>query len=191
MADALPPVHVIGLWKDPQAFLAACASARDAGFVGASAYAPFPVHGLETAMGHKPSWIGNAVLAAICLGAFACWNFFYASSVEGWPIIVTGMPFHSPAFWAVEILETALLAGVVVNLVACFHACKLVPGDMSIADPRATDDAFCLVLPVCGERYTAESLTRWMDNRGAERIEARGAAVAAPAGPATGETAHA
>ena len=113
------------------------------------------------------------MLAAIVIGAIGCYQFFVASSVDGWPINTSGMPYHSPAFWLVEILEASLLLGVLVNLGACFHTCKLVPGDMNVVDPRATDDAFCLVLPVCGERYSGASLTSWLQNRGAEGVESR------------------
>lgn len=188
MPEPLPNAYVLGTWRDPQAFLSTCAAARDAGFPGITAFAPFPVHGLETAMGHKPSWIGRAALAAIVVGGIACHQFFIQSSYIEWPINVSGMPYNSPAFWTVEIMEAALLAGALVNLGACFHACKLVPGDTTVVDPRATDDSFCLVVPVCGERYSADSITRWMENHHAERIESRGAAPA-PAQPA--EAAHA
>lgn len=170
MAEPLPPSYAVGYWSNAQAFTTACAAARDAGMTGAVAYAPFPVHGLEVAMGHKRSWIGRAVLVAIFMGAAGCLHLFFKTSVMDWPINVSGKPYFAPEFWLVEIMETALLAGALVNLLACFHACKLFPGDFTIVDPRATDDQFCLVLPICGERYSAESLERWLTTRGAERV---------------------
>lgn len=179
MSDPLPRSYVVGTWTDPQAFLVACAAARDAGFQGISAFAPFPVHGLETAMGHRPSWIGRAVLAAIAAGAFGIYTFFMQSSVIGWPINVSGKPYGSLTFWACEILIGGLLAGALVNLAACFHACKLVPGDCAVVDPRATDDAFCLVLPTGGDRYSPESLTRWLENHGAAGIVSKAPATEA------------
>jgi hypothetical protein len=181
MADTLPPAFVAGFWDDERAFTAACGAARDARIPGLVAYAPWPVHGLEAVMGHKPSWIGRAVLAAILVGAAACLHFFMQSSVYEWPINVSGKPYVSPQFWVVPILETALLAGAVVNLLACFHACRLVPGPVAIPDPRVTDDQFCLVLPVDGERYSAESLARWLGDHQAARVETRAPAAAAEA----------
>lgn len=163
--------HIAGFWSDEGAFLAACGAARDAR-IPATAYAPWPVHGLEAAMGHPPSWIGRVVLVAILLGAAGCLHFFVASSVIEWPLNVSGKPYFSPQFWVVPILETALLAGAVVNLLACFHACRLRPGAAAAPDPRITDDQFCLVVPVDGERYSAASLTRWLTDHRAERIVA-------------------
>jgi len=173
MAEPLPRAWVAGFWSDEAAFVAAAGAARDARFPAITAFAPWPVHGLESVMGHKRSWIGRAVLAAVLVGAAACLHFFVASSVDEWPINVSGKPYFSPQFWVVPILETALLAGALVNLLACFHACRLVPGDLAVADPRITDDQFCLLLPVDGDRYSAESLARWLGDHKAERIESR------------------
>lgn len=180
MPEPLPANHVAGFWSDEQSFLAACGAARDAHMPNPIAFAPWPVHGLEQVMGHKPSWIGRAVMVAILLGAAGCLHFFVQSSVLEWPINVSGKPYFAPQFWVVPILETALLAGALVNLMACFHACRLVPGDAEVVDPRATDDQFCLVLAVDGERYSRESLQRWLSDHRAERVEVRGAAATEP-----------
>ena len=173
MAEPLPRAYVAGFWTDEAAFIAAAGAARDARFPGITAFTPWPVHGFEDVMGHKRSWIGRAVMVAVLLGAAACLHFFVLTSVQEWPINVSGKPYFSPQFWLVPILETALLAGALVNLLACFHACKLVPGDLAVADPRLTDDQFCLLLPVDAERYSAGSLTRWLTDHQAERIESR------------------
>jgi len=173
MADPLPKTYVAGFWTDEAAFIAAAGSARDARFPGLTAFTPWPVHGFENVMGHKRSYIGRVVMVAVLVGAAACLHFFVQSSVMEWPINVSGKPYFSPQLWLVPILETALLAGALVNLLACFHACKLVPGDLTVADPRLTDDQFCLLLPVDGERYSVESLSRWLSDHNADRIEAK------------------
>lgn len=175
MSEPLPKAYVAGFWSDEASFVAAAGAARDARFPGLTAFTPWPVHGFEEVMGHQRSWIGRAVLVAVLLGAAGCLHFFVASSVDEWPINVSGKPYFSPQFWLVPIMETALLAGAMVNLFACFHACKLVPGDLAVADPRLTDDQFCLVLPVDSERYSPESLSRWLSDHQAERIVSRNA----------------
>ena len=179
MADPLPKNYVAGFWSDESAFIAAASAARDARFPGLTAFTPWPVHGFEDVMGHQRSYIGRVVMVAVLLGAAGCLHFFVSSSVMEWPINVSGKPYFSPQFWLVPILETALLAGALVNLLACFHACKLVPGDLAVADPRLTDDQFCLLLPIDSERYSAESLSRWLGDHRAERIETRAAPVEA------------
>jgi hypothetical protein len=160
---------VIGFFADEGSFLAACRAQRADGLPTPLAYAPYPVHGLEDAMGHPRSLIGRVVFAAVLLAAAGILAFFVQSSVQEWPINVSGKPYLSIAFWAVPILETALLAGTVVNLLACFHACKLVPGDCQVVDPRLTDDRFALVVPVA-EGHGAEALTGWLSGHGAIEI---------------------
>jgi hypothetical protein len=166
---------VIGMFADETSFLSACRAQRADGLPTPVAYAPYPVHGLDDAMGHPRSLIGRVVFAAVLLAAAAILGFFVQSSVQEWPINVSGKPYLSIAFWAVPILETALLAGTVVNLLACFHACKLVPGDCQVVDPRLTDDRFALVVPI-SDRHSAEALTGWLSGHGA--IETREAAHA-------------
>jgi hypothetical protein len=178
MPEPLPAAYVAGFWEDETSFAAAAGAARDARFPAITAFTPWPVHGFEHVMGHQRSWIGRAVMVAVLVGAAACLHFFVASSVQEWPINVSGKPYFSPQFWVVPIMETALLAGALVNLMACFHACKLVPGDNAVVDPRVTDDQFCLVLPIDGDRYSAESLTRWMNDHQAVRVETKGDAHA-------------
>jgi hypothetical protein len=173
MAEPLPKAYVAGFWSDEASFIAAAGAARDARFPVITAFTPWPVHGFEDVMGHPRSYIGRVVMVAILLGAAGCLHFFVSSSVESWAINVSGKPYFSPQFWVVPIIETALLAGALVNLLACFHACKLVPGDNAVVDPRLTDDQFCLVLPIDTERYSAESLSRWLADHKAERIESR------------------
>lgn len=170
MAEDLPPAWVAGLWRDEGAFLAAVGAARDAGLPRPAAFAPWPVHGLERAAGHPESWIGRAALAAVLAGAALCLAFFYHSSVIEWPINVSGKPYFAPQFWLVPILEAALLAGAVATFLSCGHACRFVPGRLRAPDPRVTDDQFALLIAVDGERYTHESLARWLADHGAERI---------------------
>ncbi len=172
MADPLPPAYVAGFWSDETSFVAAAGAARDAGFPGLTAFTPWPVHGFEVVIGHKRSWIGKAVIAGVLLGFAGCLHFFVLTSVEQWPINVSGMPYFSPEFWFVPLLEMALLTGALVNLLACFHACRLVPGDLTVIDPRVTDDQFCLLLPVDGDRYSPASLSRWLTDHKAVRVEA-------------------
>ncbi|MCS6970927.1 MAG: DUF3341 domain-containing protein [Planctomycetota bacterium] len=170
MAEPLPPRWVAGLWSAPGPFLTAVAAARDARFPRLVAYAPWPVHGLEAAAGHPPSWIGRAALLAVVAGGLGCSAFFYHSSVLEWPINVSGKPYFAPQFWLVPILEAALLTGAVVTFLSCGHACRFLPGQRRHPDPRVTDDQCALLIAVDGERYTEESLSRWLQDHGAERL---------------------
>ena len=92
MPEPMPPAWVAGFWDDQAAFLAACGAARDARMPSPRAFAPFPVHGLESAMGHPRSLIGRAVLVAVLLGAAGCLHLFVQTSVVEWPINVSGKP---------------------------------------------------------------------------------------------------
>ena len=48
---------VLAEFPGPEALLIACERIRDEGFKNWDAHVPFPVHGLESAMGVKRSWV--------------------------------------------------------------------------------------------------------------------------------------
>ena len=61
-------VGLLAQFDDPTSLLAACNNAREAGYKKMDAYTPFPVHGIDPALGIKRSFLPFIVLA-IALGA--------------------------------------------------------------------------------------------------------------------------
>ena len=74
---------------------------RDAGYSRWDVYSPFPIHGMDHAMGLKKSWLSALVFIAGITGlTFAAALQFYPSSIE-YPLVVAGKPtnfFTVPAF---------------------------------------------------------------------------------------------
>ena len=48
-------VGLVGLYDDPDALVSAAEKVRDAGYAKWDCHTPYPVHGLDDAMGLKPS----------------------------------------------------------------------------------------------------------------------------------------
>jgi hypothetical protein len=137
----------LGVFDDEAGLLAAASRSREAGAPIVDAFTPYAVHGLDRAMGLRPSWLPWACFG---LGAggflFATWFQFWTTAVD-WPINVGGRPWNSlPAFVPVMFELMVLTAGVGVVLV--FLAARgLAPGRAArMPHPRVTDDHFVLVL---------------------------------------------
>jgi hypothetical protein len=170
MADAVRTAgthpYVAGIFPDEASFVAACRAARTAGHSDLQAWTPWPVHGLEDILGLERSRLGRAVLAAILLGFVVCFVGIHHISVLGWPVVYGGKPFDTWQLWVVPVLETGLLAGAVVNLLACFHTCRLLPDPFTaLPDGRLSDDRFALALPAGADPLAVRA---WFAAQGAE-----------------------
>jgi len=86
---------------------------RDAGFSRWDVYSPFPIHGMDQAMGLKKSWLSALVFLGGVTGlTIAVVLQFYPSSIE-YPLIVAGKPtdfFTIPAFFPIIFELTILLS---------------------------------------------------------------------------------
>jgi hypothetical protein len=96
-ADGL--VGLIGLYDDPDTFIAAAAKVRDAGYTRWDCHTPYPVHGLDDAMGLKPSPMPYITLGAGALGASLAMLMQWWMSAVDFPVRIGGKPLFSwPAF---------------------------------------------------------------------------------------------
>lgn len=127
--------------------LAATRTAREHGYTIHDAYTPFAVHGLDKAMGMRPTRLAWATLILGLSGAAAKLWFQIWTSATSWPVNVGGKPLKSvPAFVPVTFEVMVLFAGV--GSVLLFLAMrKLWPGKKPQAVyPGVTDNRFALVL---------------------------------------------
>ena len=88
----------------------ACEKVRDQGFQKWDAHTPFPVHGLDKAMGLGPSRLPWIVLAMALIGGSGGFALQAWINVEAYPMVISGKPFLSwQAFVPVTFELTVLL----------------------------------------------------------------------------------
>lgn len=120
---------------------------REQGWRIVDVFLPYPIHGLDHALGLRPSRLTWVAFVCGALGvAFALWFQFWASAVD-WPLNIGGRPWNSLlAFVPLTFEMMVLFAGL--GIVAAFLLrCRLYPGKTpGLPVPRATDDRFVLVL---------------------------------------------
>ena len=134
-------------FADEGALLDAVKAARADGFTIVDVYSPYPVHGLEEAMGLRrsrlPQVAFGAGLAALVFGM----GFQFYIAAFDWPLDVGGKPLNSAlAFLPITFELTVLLAGLAVTA-AFFLRCRLFPGARPIGlGEAATLEGFALVV---------------------------------------------
>lgn len=154
--------------------LAACRRVRDAGYVKTDAFTPFPVHGIDKALGIKPTalpWIALACgLTGTAIGVFMQ---VFMNTFD-YPYIISGKPFFSmPAFIPVSFELTILLAsfGAFFGMLALNGLPKF--SNPIFTDPgfdRATDDKFFLYIDSADPRFNHKGVARLLTDAGGANL---------------------
>jgi len=151
---------IIGVFTNEHDILGAVKETRASGYNIYDVYTPYAVHGLDEAMGLKPSRLTYVCFLFALLGLLtAIITQFWIGSID-WPLNVGGKPFNSlPAYLPVAFELTVLFGGLGVVFVMLLRT-KLYPGkrERSI-HPRVTDNRFVLVLEV-SDAVTDENVVR-------------------------------
>lgn len=151
---------VAGLWEDEKAFLEAVRKVRDQGRFFET-ISPFPVHGMEEAMGLKRSWIPWVTFFGGLFGfSFAVWFTWWASAVS-WPILVGGKPFWSLAAFIPVIFELTVLFAALSSLAALLYACSMPKRSGPVIDPDLTCHKFALLID-CNKNESVEELKNFI-----------------------------
>jgi len=127
--------------------LDATTACRERGYEIVDVYAPYPVHGLDRAMGLRPSRITWVCFLLGVAGASAMlWFQIWASAVD-WPANIGGKPLNSlPAFIPVA-FESAVLAAGIGTIGVLLLRSRLFPWSRPLlAHPKVTDDHFVLAI---------------------------------------------
>jgi mono/diheme cytochrome c family protein len=133
-------------YNTPAELVDACKHVRDAGYKKWDAYSPFPVHGLDPAMGIKPTILPWIVLGAGLSGLIiGCIMQIWMNGID-YPWIISGKPLWSiPAFVPVSFELTILLSAL-----TSFGGCLVLNKLPDLYHPlfkqkrfaKATDDKF-------------------------------------------------
>ena len=153
----------------------ACERVRDAGYVVWDAHSPFPVHGLERAMGVRRSMVPWIV--AICgfsgagLGFLMQW---WMSAVD-YPLIIAAKPFNSyPAFVPVT-FELGILLGSFGAVFGMLGLNKLPTLYHSLFHSRrfarVTDDRFFISIEARDPNYDPTKTKSLLKEAGAVAVE--------------------
>jgi hypothetical protein len=154
--------------------LAATRAARQQGFRIVDVFTPYAVHGLDQAMGLRPSRLPWACFACGLFGVIFALGFQFWTMTRDWPMNVGGKPWNSlPAYVPITFEVMVLLSGLGVVLAFLLH-CRLIPGrHAAIPLPRVTDDRFVLVLDGAEATLEAEAPRQLLEELHAVHVEER------------------
>jgi hypothetical protein len=138
--------HILyGLFEDEEILIKAVNNARAEGLKIWNCYTPFPVHGLDHAMGIKDTRLHTAGFVFGATGILTALSFMIWVNTSNYPINFGGKPLLSiPSYIPITFELTVLFASVGMVLLYCFIN-RLAPGmDPDIIDERTTSYMFLM-----------------------------------------------
>ncbi len=169
------PAIVLAEFANVDALLSAAEKVRKAGYKKFDCYSPFPVHGLDAAMGEKQSPLGWIVgVMALIGGSGAVLMQGWMSAID-YPLIISGKPLFSfEAFVPIIFELTVLLSafGAVFGMFALNRLPSLYhPIFNSDRFRAATDDGFFVGIESEDSKFNVEDVKRFFTAAGATNVE--------------------
>jgi len=180
------PFGLMAVFDSPAQIVAAARQTHDAGYQAFDCQTPFPVHGLDRAMGVKPTILPVIVFFGGLAGALLGWMlqwFTNATGFEAWLVVpvrgyeylISGKPLLSGPAWIPVIFETTILFSALTTVVFML----LLNGLPRLSHPtlknasfaRATDDRFYLVIEARDANYSRSATEAFMRSLNPIEIE--------------------
>jgi hypothetical protein len=170
-----PHYGILAEFATPGALYHACEAVRDAGFTRWDAHSPFPVHGLDKAMGLRRSPLPWIVLVMGLMGAAAGFGLQVWVHTKAYPLVISGKPYFAwPAFIPIT-FEVAILFGALgavfgmlaLNQLPMLHH----PLFKSAVFERASDDRFFISIESWDPRFDQSATRKLLESLGARSVE--------------------
>lgn len=176
---------VLAEFETPGELINAARAVREAGYARFDCYSPFPIHGIDDAMGTRPTrlpWIVLAGGTAGCLGGLILCGYTMATmipelnpSFSGYPYLISGKPYFSLAAFIPVIFETTILLSAFAAVFGMLGLNKLPqfynPLFRSARFRRATSDGFFLAIEAEDPKFESDQVESLMNDLGATAVE--------------------
>jgi hypothetical protein len=166
---------VMGQFSEPEDLVEAGRRIRKMGYTKLDAMTPFPVHGIDEAIGVPYSKIGWIVVCAAVAGILTAQTLIYYVGVINYPLVIGGKPLFDFTFSIPPTFELAVLFG----SFAAFFSTWGLSGLPRLYHPsmnyrnahRATDDRFLLVIEADDPKFDPQKTAEHLRSVGAHEVE--------------------
>lgn len=162
---------IAGIFVDEHKTVEAARKVREMGFTKFDAITPYPVHGMEEAMGIKRSVIPYVTFVGGLVGCASAYALTVWTSAYDWPINVGGKPYVSlPAFIPI-MFELTILFAALSSVSAFAWFCKLPKIDPPIIDPDLTSHKFAIYIAEDDAAFDAGKIEQLFRSAGATDVK--------------------
>lgn len=157
---------VTGSFYDEAALFSAVKKTRRAGYKIHDVFTPFPIHGLDKAMGLRDTSLHTAGFIYGISGTATALGFITWALTVDWQINFGGKPFFSLPAWIPITFELTVLFSAVGMVLTFCYLCQLAPFvRKDHFNPRSTDDTFVMALE-CTDKSNEEEMISFLQSAG-------------------------
>jgi hypothetical protein len=166
---------VVGCFTEEQVLFDAVKKVRKAGYKLHDVYTPFPIHGLDKAMGLRDTSIHTAGFLYALFGTTTALCFMTWAFTVDWPLNVGGKPNFALPAWIPIIFEFTVLCACVGMVITFCYLCQLAPFVRKHHfHLRSTDDLFVMVIETTTKSNDGE-ISTFLSGAGAQQVNVQNA----------------
>ncbi|MFA6232878.1 MAG: DUF3341 domain-containing protein [Bacteroidota bacterium] len=167
--------YLIAAFDNPAALIDAAAHIRDAGYRLFDCHSPFPIHGMDDAMGLKRSPVGFIVAGMALLGAAIGFGLQTWVSTQAYPLVISGKPLFSWQAYIIITFALFVLFGAFGAVLGMFGLNRLPrlhhPLFYSELLAKASDDGFMISIEAGDAHFDEEKTRSFLASIGGKNIE--------------------
>jgi hypothetical protein len=165
---------LVATFETPGALMHAAEKVRDSGYKFWDCITPFPVHGLDAAMGVKRSKVPRFSLVGGITGFCTGMSLIWFTNAYDYPLIVGGKPYFSPMFAFPVSYELTILFTAFATIGGMFFLNRLPMHYHPVLKydkiHRGMDDLFFLVIEARDPRFNAAATRALLEKAGGKDI---------------------
>jgi len=174
LIDRVPEV-ILAEFDSAGDLIGAARKLREAGYKKYDCHSPFPIHGMDAAMGLKRSPLGFLIAACGTTGLVGATLLQWWTSAVDYPLVISGKEFFSfqafvPVAFALTVLLSAL--GATFGMFALNKLPRLShPVFNSERFKKFSDDGFFVSVEATDPKYDAHETARFLESIGGKQPE--------------------
>lgn len=175
MDDNTTTYGLIAEFDNPADTMHAAEKVRDAGFRRWDVYTPFPIHGMDDAMGLKNSKVGWFAFIGGVTGYTTGMLMIWFMNSFDYPVLIGGKPMFSPYGAFPPSYELTILLGAFGSLFGMFFLNRLPQLYHPLLKHRrfalATHDKYFVVIECSDPKFSATETRKLLESAGSAGIE--------------------
>ena len=157
MSASAKPYGLLAEFATPADVMDAAIRCRDAGFSKWDVYSPFPIHGMDDAMGVKKSLVGWFTFCGGFTGFFSGMTMIWWMNKVDYGLVVGGKPLFTPLYAFPVSYEMTILLSAFGTLFGLATLCRLPklynPLFRNARFKRASDDRFFICVEAADPKF--------------------------------------
>lgn len=166
---------VLAEFKNPKELVDAASAVEKSGYNKYDTYAPFPIHGMEKAMGLKESPLGWIVLGGALMGLIGAVTLMVWVMGYEYPLNISGKPFINIPVYVPIAFELTVLLSAFAATFGMFALNKLPRFHNPLFNverfQKASDDGFFICIEADDDLFSEEKVASLFNDAGATHIE--------------------